>query len=204
MASVTDLNQSLLTNIEVAEFLRDIIAYEVPFLGVLPLNDVPLSRVLSQKHWLVILNLDQCFEAGSHFVVLCRNPDGRVFFFDSAALPMLPAKLVSLVSQVEEAAGRKAWCMKKPIQPYESKACGYFCIYFTLMWHLCDTSYDDMNFVFESMAQRRNLKDNEVLVYKKIRMLIALYVAKKTAHLRSLRLFDLPIFPKLDCKHPNQ
>ena len=199
---IDELDPSLLSNIEVAEFLRDVMFYEVPCLGVYPVNDLPAKQLLETNHWLVIINLDHCYETGSHFVILCRNPDKRLFFFDSAALPVLPKKLISLISLIADDMKTTAWALNKPIQALNSKACGYFCIYFTLLWQFCDTSYADMDSIFLPMTEKDNLEDNETLAYRQIKKLIAFYVAKRTLRLQSLRLFELPIFPKINCNHP--
>ena len=199
---VDRVNASLLSNIEVGEFMQDLIYYEVPFLGVKAVDDVPLPYMKKSKYWLIVINLDKHYEKGSHFIVLSRKPNDTLYFFDSLALSVLPKALLQYISILEKEIKTRAWQLRDPIQAIDSTACGYFCLHFMLIWHFCDATYADLDFIYGKLSRRTKLKDNDVEVYQKIKVLMALYVMEKFKQIENYNLESLPVWPKLSCNHP--
>ena len=204
MSSAKKLDPALLSNIEVAEFLRDVIFYEVPFLGVFPVDKIPYKSLVKQNFWSIIVNLDKHTEPGSHFVAVARNPNGRFFYFASLALPSSsrPKSLTTFLSDIQkENEVMPLWEIEKPIQALDSTACGYFTIFFVLVWHFCDVTYKDLDTLCHKLGREKDLSKNDLYVYKSIRELISKYVSEKTSVLRNLHLEKLPLWPKIQCHH---
>ena len=198
-----EVDPALLTNIEVAEFLRDLLFYELPFQGVFSVNEIPTRKLKMLKYWAIIVNLDKTNEPGSHFVALTRNEDGRFFFFDSLNLnpSVLPKSLMDFIDTISSDTEDFVWTLNSDIQAIDSTACGYFCIFFILLWHFCNPSYAEINDLLKPMTNMIDKNKNDVFVYRTIRQLMSNYVDLKTQRLRKLHLDLLPIFPKLTCNH---
>jgi len=158
-----------LTNIEVAEIFRDFSLYEIPFLGVFSVDEIPVNFLLDENYWCIIVNLDRATESGSHFIAVARNPNGSVFVFDSIALndELMPAIINKLIKALESFTMKKIWRLYKPIQDIFSSACGYYCVFFILIWHFCQATYQDMDQICAPLIKEKNLKKNDLYVYKK-------------------------------------
>src|SRR5207253_2092407 len=90
------------------------------FLGTFPANRIPSGG----RGWSVI-NLDESDKPGSHWTVV-----GPCEFFDSYGI--LPMSRY-ILSHLKKRCRKKWWYNDVPLQAYNSRVCGHYCIYYILL-----------------------------------------------------------------------
>ena len=110
----------MLTTIDIERALR----IKRGFVGVFPISDLPIN--LLQKPCSLVINLDERWKIGSHWVSLFIPKRGPAFYFDSFGRPP-PDKILTLI----ERNTRDGWTYNNnKIQGDLSTLCGHYCIAF--------------------------------------------------------------------------
>lgn len=94
------------------------------FLGVFPSDGLP--PILQYPASLVV-NLDPHDHPGSHWTAIYMDGNKKATYFDSLALPPIPAIKLLLRTY-----GRKRACSKRVLQELTSTVCGYYCVLYIL------------------------------------------------------------------------
>ena len=97
------------------------------FQGVYPIDSLPIT--LSRKK-AIIINLDESYKEGSHWVALYLDDKGIAHYFDSFG--RRPQGLI--LTFIERVSNYLMFNLKK-YQGNISTACGYFCILFVISAH---------------------------------------------------------------------
>jgi hypothetical protein len=100
------------------------------FGGVLPCNLLPRSMAVGPKFFIV--NLDEHWKSGSHWVVVAvRSATSIPEYFDSYGIP--PTKQ-DIIMFLERNSVGKGWTYNKiKYQGNLSTVCGYYCILYSMM-----------------------------------------------------------------------
>jgi len=102
------------------------------FRGVFSIDAIP--RLTSESS--IIFNLSRVAEKGSHFVAIYLSRE-RLYFFDSLGIisylchPTLQTELLRLTQYYDVPL---EIVIREPIQPMQSLFCGFYCIYFILLY----------------------------------------------------------------------
>lgn len=134
-----------LKNEEINLFLNKYLTGEKKsqFLGVFPRDEVAWTELKVTYPWSVIINLDEANGPGLHFVVLIKTSSSKLFYFDSLGLhkTILPSYFVEKLEELTCKSGTEKvelWEAPFPIQSVRSNACGYFVIWFIILWNNLD------------------------------------------------------------------
>lgn len=119
------------------------------FMGVISKDHVPEIT----KHGLYVVNLDDRTGPGTHWVVLCIEPD-IIFYFDSFGMPP-PTEVINL-------SGGSYIANTSQFQHMDSVLCGYFCIFFAHRYsQIKEKDNEDKYLQIVSPLKKNNTKYNE-------------------------------------------
>ena len=117
-----------LYNFEIDEFLS---RFRLPYYrGVFSSDNAPNI----DDDFILICNLSNSKQVGSHYITICRA-NKTLFVYDSLALNMGNKELLTYLEPLKRRCLEMCF-IKKPIQPPDSDACGLYCIFFVLFYHL--------------------------------------------------------------------
>ena len=105
----------LLNNFEIQKYYEN----EPKFNGVYSRDNLPRL-----KDGAYVINLDEYFDIGAHWVSLWVNNSNKVTYFDSFGVELIPKEIKNFIknNNIKTNIFR--------IQAYDSIMCGYFCIGF--------------------------------------------------------------------------
>lgn len=118
-----------ISNIYIDQILKP---YHLPhFIGIFPSDKCPkLDKI--PKNFCMILNTDTSSGPGKHwFCVMRHNKEIKISDSSNILLPLInpPNNLADIV--------RKGSLLRTyPIQPVDTKTCGFYCIHDVLLYHL--------------------------------------------------------------------
>ena len=117
------------------------------FKGIFPINEVP--TVLTSPSCMII-NLDPSYLPGSHWVVICKNSEGRGYYIDSFG--RLPPPLLKMERYDD------SWGFNNQVlQASDSVLCGEYCLYILYWW----VRGRDINMI---LSDFKSPKENELMV----------------------------------------
>ena len=118
---------SRLYNVDINEYLKgQNLRY---FKGVFSADNIPNF----ESNFVIICNLSNVLEVGSHFVVIARIQND-LYYLDSLAVNFINKKLKMYMDGLKNNSGCINY-LTKPIQSIFSSGCGIYCIFFTLLLH---------------------------------------------------------------------
>jgi hypothetical protein len=135
------------------------------FEGVFSADTIPEEKLLKLSRFSIVVNLSSAEEKGSHFVCIVKLSEKECLYLDPLALNFtLHAYIVPFLERIQ--CGR-LFSLSKPVQARESNKCGWFTIYFCMLF---DSNYDVeiplVKFVTKS------LEKNDAVCLKNIRALL--------------------------------
>ena len=145
---------------ELESYLKHIICKNKYFGGVLAANELPSA--VDKKPCFFIVNIDENWKKGRHWVVLYFPDIGLPNFFDS--LGMSPVHYNHIFNFLLLKEGGKYWYNCKRLQNFNSMYCGYYCLYFILC-RCINIDYSDFILLFSD-----DLLNNDRLVKDKIEL----------------------------------
>ena len=98
------------------------------FCGVYSSDNIP-TNLLQKDNFIIVCNLSGQFEVGSHFITIVANNDITIYI-DSLGFPCLIPEISDFIRK----RGNPLYYNDRQIQHANSKYCGFFCIYFTLLF----------------------------------------------------------------------
>lgn len=144
-----------LFNTEIQQFLDGL---NLPyFKGVFSSNDIPYFS----GNYSIICNLSNVLEEGTHFVCICKIKDS-LFFFDSLALNVFNNDLNMYLAR-ESYQCSTFYFVKQPVQSWISQGCGYYCIFFVLLFHI-SLSHSLVGNKLVSFSKQVDLNDSICLI----------------------------------------
>lgn len=155
-------NKNLLIDVNIQSFMHSLVSNEF-FVGCFARDKVPINELVLKPYWSCIINLDLSTEPGSHFVALLFN-NNQLFLFDSLPLPINWTLLKPIIDEYKQQESRdiQFWRNTKQYQSVESNACGYFCMWFILKYHLFRPTINNIENTILS-----NLKPTKSLINEK-------------------------------------
>ena len=136
-----------LTNFEIQEYYQN----EPRFNGVFSRDNLPNSI----KNGAYVINLDEYYDIGTHWVALHVN-NKTITYFDSFGVEHIPREIMKFI------ACKKIITNIYRIQAYDSIMCGYFCIgYINFMFN--SKSLTDYTNLFSPNDLKKN--DDKILKY---------------------------------------
>lgn len=139
-----------LFNTEIHNFVSDL---NLPhFKGVFSSNNIPQFN----ENYTIICNLSNVLEEGTHFVCVGRL-NNNLIYFDPLALNIFNNDLeIYLNKEIKKCSN--IMFLRYPIQSWLSQGCGYYCIFFVLLFHviLINNSFDDIQLLQFSKQLHRN------------------------------------------------
>ena len=119
--------QSKLFNIDIEKYLKS-----QPckfFKGVFSSDNIPFFS----GNFVVVCNLSNVREIGSHFVVIGRL-EGTIVYLDSLSLNWVNGHLKWYLNKISSST-EKITVLNHPVQSPLSQGCGVYCIFFVLLFH---------------------------------------------------------------------
>ena len=115
-----------LTNFEIQEYYQN----EPRFNGVFSRDNLPNSI----KNGAYVINLDEYYDIGTHWVALFVN-NNTIIYFDSFGVEHIPKEIIKFIGSNKQSSSAKARNKNiianiYRIQASDSIMCGYFCIGF--------------------------------------------------------------------------
>lgn len=105
--------------------IEKMMEYDRNFIGVYPINRLPI--IILPKKCGIIINLDEHYKEGSHWVAVKFEPQRPAFYFDSFGRRP-PNAIIAFMEK-----NAKSWIACNRIYQSEySSLCGYYCILFLL------------------------------------------------------------------------
>lgn len=152
-----------LYNTEIDSFLLN---YDLPYyLGVFSSNNIPK---LSKK-CVLICNLSNDYQMGTHFVTICRIKN-EIMVLDPLALNIANEILLNKLKSITNTFTH----LTAPIQSFESRSCGLFCIFFVLLFHKnCSTSIARHG-IIQFTTDPAQLNKNDIICIKNIKLLLGM------------------------------
>ena len=123
-----------LTNFEIQEHYQN----ERRFNGVFSRDNLPNNNIRPKglgsavKNGAYVINLDEYYDIGTHWVALYVN-NKTVTYFDSFGVEHIPKEIIKFIARKSFGLGsrrKKIITNIHRIQAYDSIMCGYFCIGF--------------------------------------------------------------------------
>lgn len=94
------------------------------FYGVFPINRLPL--IMLPKPFKIIVNLDESWKPGSHWVAVYSQQNGPTIYFDSFGRYPLP----EIETFIERNSPNGWYHTKEKLQGDLSTLCGFYCVKF--------------------------------------------------------------------------
>ena len=103
--------------------IENMMKHDDKFIGVYPIDRLPV--IILPKSTTIIINLDESYKRGSHWVAVKFEPSKPAFYFDSfGRYP--PEEIITFMER-----NAKSWIASDRIyQSEDSTLCGYYCILF--------------------------------------------------------------------------
>lgn len=141
-----------LSSRQICEIISKIPKFNKHFFGVFPCNRLPKFKLLKPTG--IIINVDESYKPGSHWIAIYLPKQGNAVYFDSFGQP--PTGLIQ--SFLEEQVKNQWLYSRKKLQSDFSVSCGHFCIvflYFALM--------ADHNQFFDLLKNCKERKNEEFI-----------------------------------------
>lgn len=134
--------------------------------GVFAADRIPISLSFPSA---IIINTQEHWKSGQHWVALYINKFGYGFYFDSYGLPPY---ISYHVDRIKKNCKRYDWNQNQ-LQGYDTKVCGQYCVVF-LYYMQEGKSIKNFNKLFSN-----SYKENDKLVIKLYKKIIALKLKKR-------------------------
>ena len=148
----------VLFNTEIESALSSV--YLPYFKGVFSSDNIPVFN----DHFSIICNLSNVAEKGTHFIAISRI-NSTLFILDSLALNIANNALSTYINEIGRVCTSVIF-LKAPIQSIRSNACGFYCIFFTLLFHASLQRAAPKLYHFTDI-----LEDNDAICIQNINML---------------------------------
>lgn len=142
--------------------------------GVFAADRIPLSLGYPSA---IIMNTQEHWKAGEHWVALYINKTGEGFYFDSYGLPPY---ISYYINRIKRNCSKYVW-NENQMQGFDTKVCGQYCLVF-LYYMQQKKSIKNFKKIFS-----KSFKENDKLVLKLFKKIQAFNLKKKS---------------KIDNKHP--
>ena len=158
---------SPITNLYISKYLTDLNVKH--FRGVFSANNIN-QDLIRENEFIIICNLDKEKEIGSHFITIVYI-NKTIFFLDSLGLNF--TKYNYIFNFLKKLSAKKLYALKKPIQSILSEGCGFYCIYFCLLFNVlikCNKHYIKQikNFNEDKLELNDNILLHNISVIKKM------------------------------------
>ncbi len=108
------------------------------FQGVFSNNNIPVE-IASMPYSSTIINYASAVEKGTHFILILADLE-NIVYIDPLALPPLQENISNFISCLEDARpARETVYIATRVQDFSSKHCGFYCIYFAMLFQNVDT-----------------------------------------------------------------
>lgn len=163
---------------QIEKFLKTYISDDI-FLGCFPKDLIPQQTLYNKDYCILIINLDESIQPGSHYIALVKhnaqlfmyNSMGESYYHNFALEPWLSA--------FAEKNKLKLWKNKTQHQSSKSNVCGYFCVWFSMMFDLYKPNVKNMCNYLSHMKKIKNSKINQNNIVEDLYTFIEAYVRRE-------------------------
>jgi hypothetical protein len=138
------------------------------FRGIYSANSIPQKKLLSLPRFSIILNLSKMEEKGTHFICIIKVSNKDCFYLDPLALNFTLNSFIP--SFIDRLKCKRLYSLKTPIQSINSTYCGWFGIYFCMLF---DSYFDEVSLLPITKFSAKSPHMNDEICLQNIRSLIS-------------------------------
>ena len=160
---------------QIEKFLQYYIPKSI-FLGCFAKDLIPQQKICNSEYCMLVINLDESSEPGSHFVAMVKHKNNLFLYNSFGTAYYHEVALEPWLSTFVKSCKLKLWKNKIQHQSTKSNVCGYFCIWFLLMFHFYKPNINEVNNFITPLRKVKHSKVNQNVIVNDVYELIAAYV----------------------------